>query len=335
MKLCLILITLTLAALLVFLSGCGLQNGITQEPGLNLVGTYNTPGHANDIFIQGNYAYVADGDRGLLILNIINPYFPDFEASYATPGPAVKVFVSEDYYAYVTYELSSNRQVHIFDVSAPNNPVLAGNLDSLNSDYLDIYAANHYAYIGAGNAGFKIYNMIDPSRPSQMGLINGFFPQNRIWLSGNYIYMTYYNTSGGKSRYQAINVSNPSSPTPLNPVDLLNEPIHDLEVFDNYMYACFADSGLRIIEISNPADPAIISGYDTYGQANDIFVYGANAFIADGSNGVVMINVANPNAPYLDGYYNATGGANAVFVGGGYIYVAVGDNGIEVLENIR
>lgn len=323
------------ALLLLSLSGCDLKNGITQEPGLNLVGSYDTPGQANDIFIQGDYAYIADGSRGLLILDIASPYFPSFVASYTTPGPAHKVFVSEDYYCYVIYELSGSRRVQIYDISTPNNPVLAGNLDSTSTDYLDIYAANHLAYIAAGNNGFKIYNMVDPTRPSLMGLINGFFPQNRIWLSGNYIYMTYYNVSGGKSRYQPINISNPSSPLLLTPVDLLNEPIHDLEVFNYYMYACFADSGLRILEISDPTDPLIISGYDTYGQANDIFVYGANAFIADGSNGTMMVNVANPNSPYLDGYYNASGSAQSVFVSGGYIFVACGSNGIEVLENIR
>jgi hypothetical protein len=321
--------------LLLLLSGCDLKNGITQEPGLNLVGSYDTPGQANDIFIQGDYAYIADGSRGLLILDIASPYFPSFVASYNTPGPAYRVFVSEDYYCYVIYELSGNRLVNIYDIATPNNPSLAGNLDSTSADYLDIYAANHYAYVGAGSNGFKIYNMVDPTRPSLMGVINGFFPQNRIWLSGNYIYMTYYNTSGGKSRYQPINVSNPASPLLLTPVDLFNEPVHDFEVFNNYLYACFADSGLRILEVSNPTDPSLISGYDTYGQANDIFFYGANAFIADGSNGTMMINIANPNTPYLDGYYNASGSAQSVFVTGGYIFVACGSNGIEVLENIR
>ena len=326
---------LVFSAVILFLSGCDLKDGITQEPGLNLIGSYDTPGQANDIFVQGDYAYIADGSRGLLVLDIASPYFPSFVASYATPGPAYRVFVSEDYYCYVIYELSGRRKVNIFDISSPYNPVLAGNLDSTSADYLDIYVANHYAYVAAGNNGFKIYNMIDPTRPSLLGVINGFFSQNRIWLSGNYIYMAYYNTSGGRSRYQPINVSNPSSPLLLTPVDLLNEPVHDLEVYNNYLYACFADSGLRILDVSDPADPLIVSGYDTYGQANDIFIYGASAFIADGSNGTMMINVANPGRPYLDGYYNASGSAQSVFVSGGYIFVACGSSGIEVLENIR
>jgi len=323
-----------IACILAF-AGCGLKEGIQQNPGLNLVGNYNTPGHAYDIFVQGDYAYVADGDRGLLILNISNPFYPDFEASYATPGPATKIFVSSDYFAYVIYSISANQAVHVFDVANPANPVLASNLDSVVADYLDIYPSGQYAYAAAGNSGFKVFDVRDPVRPSQAGIINGFFPEGKIFVQGNYAFMTYYIAAGGKAKYVTIDVASPANPTQSSPVDLLNEPVNALYVYSNFAFACFADSGLRVLNVATPASPDIVAGYDTYGQCEDIFVDGSGAYIADGLNGVVMLNVANPTQPYLVGYYGTPGPASGIFASNGYIFVAVGEAGIEVLEFIR
>ncbi|MDO9027212.1 MAG: hypothetical protein Q7U87_04955, partial [bacterium] len=75
---------------------------ICQADSLNVrtVGVYDTPGFAWAVAVSGNYAYVADGDSGLRIINISNPASPTETSCYDTPGCAYAVAVSGNY-AYV------------------------------------------------------------------------------------------------------------------------------------------------------------------------------------------------------------------------------------------
>jgi len=45
---------------------------------------YETPGKAEDVFISGNYAYIADGIGGLRMVNISKPYGP-YEVAFYEP----------------------------------------------------------------------------------------------------------------------------------------------------------------------------------------------------------------------------------------------------------
>ncbi|MFM8009080.1 MAG: DUF4347 domain-containing protein, partial [Dolichospermum sp.] len=53
-----------------------------------LVGNYDTSGYANDVQVVGNYAYVADHDSGLQIIDISNPATPTLKGNYDTPNYA-------------------------------------------------------------------------------------------------------------------------------------------------------------------------------------------------------------------------------------------------------
>ena len=52
-------------------------------------GFYDTPGSALGVAVAGNYAYVADNDRGLRVINVANPAAPGEIGFYDTPGQAM------------------------------------------------------------------------------------------------------------------------------------------------------------------------------------------------------------------------------------------------------
>jgi hypothetical protein len=314
---------------------CGPNTGTNMDSGITLVSSYDTPGRAQKVFVQNRYAYIADGSNGLLILDVANPTFPEFLANMSTPGPALDVFVTDDYYCYVIYQSGQNKQVHIFDISAPENPVLAGNLDSLTTIDMSIFAAEHYAYIAAGDAGFKIFNMVDPTRPHTLGLINGFFSQGKIFVSGTHAYLTYYDISGTYTKLQIINIADRSNPSLEGSLILLPQSANDLFVFNDYAFVALADSGLKIVDVLNPSSPTLVNSYPSYGTANGVFIDGGSVYIADGSNGVQMLNIVDAAQPLFEGSFDTRGYAYDVFVSGGYIFVADGDAGLEILEYLR
>lgn len=70
------------------------DNPVAANPAL--VASINTSGRTKDVYVAGNYCYMADGSGGLKIIDITNPQAPAFLAAYGTPY-AYGVFVGQDY----------------------------------------------------------------------------------------------------------------------------------------------------------------------------------------------------------------------------------------------
>jgi hypothetical protein len=93
------------------------------------------------------------------------------------------------------------------------------------------------------------------------------------------------------------------------------------------------DSLLTILDISNPAVPAIISNLKLPDRIEDIFVINDRAYVAMGFGGVQILNISNPATPYLLGKYQETAEqAFGVWVQNNYAYVAAGYNGLKILD---
>jgi PKD repeat protein len=103
---------------------------------------------------------------------------------------------------------------------------------------------------------------------------------------------------------------------------------YDVAVSGTYAYVADNSSGLRVIDISDPANPTEVGFYDTPGYANGVAVSGTYAYVAD-SNGLRVIDISDPAHPTEVGYYD-TSAAN-VAVSGTYAYVAAAA-GLRVID---
>jgi hypothetical protein len=90
-------------------------------------------------------------------------------------------------------------------------------------------------------------------------------------------------------------------------------------------------SGLRIINVANPAAPTEAGFYDTPGDAYGVALPDNYAYVAARASGLRVINVASPAAPTEAGFYDTPGDAVAVAVAGNYAYVADGHGGLLIL----
>nr|WP_321417407.1 PGF-pre-PGF domain-containing protein [uncultured Methanomethylovorans sp.] len=104
-----------------------------------------------------------------------------------------------------------------------------------------------------------------------------------------------------------------------------------LQIAGNYAYVADGDSGLSIINISNPAVPTLTHTYDTAGHAYGISVVSNYAYIADGNNGLVIANISNPASPTSMGSY-ATYDAQNIVVSGNYAYIADDSHGLVIID---
>jgi len=118
--------------------------------------TYKTADLARDVFVSGNFAYVAAGD--LLILNVSDPTSPVLIASRPTPGGATGVCVSgtrlyvSDYGTLTEPDQESG--LLVYDLRNPRAPTLLGKF-ALQSAF-DVDVSGGLAYVGDDSTGLWI-----------------------------------------------------------------------------------------------------------------------------------------------------------------------------------
>lgn len=101
---------------------------------------------AQDIAVQGTYAYMTTMTQGLIVIDISDPTNPQQVGSYSDQGTGA--LVVRDSYAYVS--INSQRVILILDISTPTNPVLVGQFSTDIGDFFQCttIVGDHIALIG-------------------------------------------------------------------------------------------------------------------------------------------------------------------------------------------
>lgn len=197
-----------------------------------------------------------------------------------------------------------------------------------------VFADGSVLFQADGSSGVRSINVASPLLPSRM---DRYDPGTVVDVHGNYAspYVFVLDTSGQDQLF-AVNRGNPSDLTNAGSIDL--DTAVKLFVQGGYAYVAGEafnrnDSGLVIINVSNPASMSLAGTSDT-SDPREVFVDSNNyAYVADGSAGLRIINVANKvlGMPII-GTYNTNGTALDVVAVGNYAYVADGSNGLVIVN---
>jgi hypothetical protein len=285
---------------------------ILNQMEVTLVGNYDTSRIAVDVQVVGNYAYVADWDAGLQIIDISDPANPTRMAGYDTSGYAWGVEVVGNY----AYVADSGSGLQIIDISDPANPTLTGGYDTSGSA-VGVEVVGNYAYVADDDGGLQIIDISNPANPTRTGGYDTSGIAMGVQVVGNYGYVT------DGYALQIIDISDPANPTLTGGYNTSGSA-RDVQVVGNYAYVADWHAGLQIIDISNPANPTRTGGYDTSGIAWDVQVVGNYAYVADADAGLQIIDISDPANPTLTGGYDTSGSAMGVQVVGNYAYVTDG-----------
>ena len=109
----------------------------------------------------------------------------------------------------------------------------------------------------------------------------------------------------------------------------------DVAVIGDYAYVVGyligVDSGMLVIDVSDPTAPVTVGFYDTIWPMR-VAVAGTHAYVADHETGLRIVDVSNPAEPVEVGSYDTLGPAAAVAVAGSYAYVADVGYGLRVIN---
>ena len=98
-----------------------------------------------------------------------------------------------------------------------------------------------------------------------------------------------------------------------------------------YVYVADGNSGLRVINVSDPTSPSEIGYYSAPGCANGIAISGSYADLAAEDLGLRIIDISTPSSPKEVGFCATPDRAYGVAVSGSYAYVADWSAGLRVI----
>lgn len=249
------------------------------------------PGFANNVDVAGNYAYVAAGAAGLVVVDVSNRRAPHIVATQDTPGNANDVRVVGRY-AYVADGASG---LQIVDVGTPAAPRIAGAVDTPGEAW-DVVVSSERAYVADGPSGLQIIDVSNAAQPRIIGTVDTAGTAKGVDVNGSGIAVV---ADGSVTRI--VDVTIPTAPTLLG--SAATGEARDVVVDGTNAFVADFNGSLRVVSFATPASPAILASADRTlaGILTDVakvgrFVFASDVFFV---NGVSITDVGAPASPVV------------------------------------
>ncbi|UCH34875.1 MAG: hypothetical protein JSV65_00530 [Armatimonadota bacterium] len=257
--------------------------------------TVSLPASAFGVTSSDRYVYLANGRKGLQVLDASCPRRLTSVGACSTPGSAVDVAISgalaavADHYGYTSGGAKPS-SLQLIDVSRPTCPLTVGHYDNdaMQSPWA-VVLRGRYAYVADQIAGLVILDVSDPAQPREVARCA--VPKgstSAIDVVGTHAYVT-----AEDAGLYVIDVRNPKKPTVVahSPTP---DDAWDVAVSGVYAYLAAAGAGLRILDVSNPARPRHVADWNTPGVASAVAAGDGFVCLADADWGLLVFREYSP-----------------------------------------
>ena len=309
-----------------------LSLNITSPSTPTLADSLALSGSPQDVFVSGDYAYVASTGTELLVIDISDPTDISEVGSLNLSGGDDAVAV----YAVGTtvYLTRADDNLYVIDASTASSPSESGSID-VGSTGNDIFVLDNNGYYVSSDNNPEV-SIIDITSPGSMTVdasINLSGNSNALAVDGFTDTLLIGRADGSLHIYD---ISTPTSPSELSSSYDQGSQINNMALNGNNEYLFLAtneDSAeLQVVDITNTSSPSLHGSYNepdnndllgvAYDETNDQVV------IASGSDSqeacvVVPYSSGDWGTPLLAGTLNLSGNDDGwkVGVSGDYAYV--------------
>lgn len=227
----------------------------------------------------------------------------------------------------IAYVAAREAGLLVVDFSDPRSPAVLGTLDTPGvARHLSVVGTT--VYLACETGGVRIIDASNPADPFEIYSFK-FTPQSLdVEVVGGLAFVATYDDG-----LQIVDVSLPFLPR------LLSEDARFTRAFgvavagETAVVAGGADGSVRILDVRNPAAPAVLAEYDTGGSASSVTLRGSTLFVP-AADGVHILDISTPSAPTLLAVQPMPGspGAGPVTLVDQLAYVSNGSHGIFVMD---
>jgi len=249
--------------------------------------SFNTSGLTFGVDVQGNYAYLADWNEGLKIIDISDKYKPELAGEFDTKGYAFKVTVQGNY-AYVS---DWDEGLAIIDVSDLSDPVEVGRFTNVDHAS-DCTVIGDVAYL-VDWWGLRIIDIRDRTNPIALSSLETPGYSYGIDVVGDYAYI-----ADDHRGLRVIRISDPLNPIEVGHYLGDDDTIH-VQVNGDFAYLAQLDSGVVVVDISDPKDIEEVAAFSIQGETRRVCIGQSTVHTASGNSGIwSMDQYETPDKPY-------------------------------------
>jgi hypothetical protein len=289
---------------------------LTRQNGLKIVdisdpsapveiGNYIDSNHGfSGLYINSNFAYLPHWG-GLTVLDISNPSSPievsnsniNFEHLIATHSHGTLVFMAGQQ----IIENQSSYNLHIIDVSDPNNPEDIVQYETFYP-IEEMIGTDSILYVHQQRffetSRFLVFDITTPSLPIEIDYIDFDHNLEDSIIQGDFIYFT---TSVGVA---CIDISNPIEPYEID----MDMEYFNTRYFHNNVGATInhifvtGHFGIKLVNVSNPLNPFEVSYNSTAGGFHLYEVSDQYALMPKPGSGLMVLDISDPLMPSEVGF---------------------------------
>ncbi len=334
-----------LILLLALVLGCAERNDpvqiVPEASAFNLISQTETPGWAMDLWVEGDTAYIADGEFGVSIFDISDLSAPNLirNLHLGIYNDARKVIAASlDSHPIIIVNTKENLQVFNAETGAyisflGSRGISDVYLEQISADSFHI-GITDYSDDGYGYSLLYYDDAIDfwSLRDYQNFYRSGVGYYRGLHVNGNKTYLAH--SQAGLSivevDYLARNVT-----SVLGNVDTPGSA-YDITMNGDKTHVIIADyqSGIQIINVTDPSAPAIVGSLlpDRVDQVIKVEAVGDTVYFIDEHSAMFAADVSDPSNPILLGSYETPEPSGFFITEDHTIFLTDEDLGLLILE---
>ena len=321
---------------LTLLTNCGKPNEAESlfpediSGGYKVVSKFITAGYSQDLLIKDSLVYIAQGEGGLMIVNVADPKNPKTVSitSEDVRGYSTKIAIKDS----AIYLAAGSFGVTVLNIARPETPIgTASNLSMKPAK--NIYILGDYMFTAVSEQGVKIAEVSFPTQPDIRGGVQttGFGQGVATNVDSSYLLV-----ANGELGLEIFDISNFQGGFGIYPqVGWTDTPGYAEAVIvsenESIAFMACGVGGLQIIDFSDTSDVHIIGSYDGVGYAKELNYHSQRIYMTAELGGLQIIDVSDLTKPSLIGMIE-TEFALGVDNDENYIYVADEDEGLIIIS---
>jgi hypothetical protein len=300
----------------------------------DMISSVHTVGIAQDVFVRGDSAYVADGQSDLTFVDISSKSSPnvvrnidtitdDFaKGIYVAPADTFPFVFVADMDAHVQVINPADTLLPLYSTFGEQN------IEDLDGTYISdtLYIVTVRSK-GVSPANFSYYKVTYQPFP-----VSVLVSSTDLRADGNGVFVgdQYSYVAGGVAGLVIVDHSDINNPAVISELDLEGSALSVYAVAD-YVYVAADRAGVFVVDVSDKYNPLVTAQVNTSGRTKDIHVAGYYAYIADGSGGLKVIDISIPDSSHFVAA-RSTPYAYGLWADNDYIYLCDRDEGLMIFE---